>query len=121
MGKRGNLNLILAVIIIVVMFLYLRSYAPAGLNIDVTVAPGLLNLLPAFIVIIACIYVTARTYGIGRLGGTIGIGIGFCYLFYLSDVEGLLTVEMLSGLTIPQLQLWTMIISTVAGAVLSTQ
>lgn len=115
--RRRQADIIATLGVIIVMFYFVFTYF-ADVDIDATVGPALFRLLPGFIIIAISIYVTAQTGGMGRLGGMMGTGIGVCYFLNAADLEGLITVEMLSGLTVPQIQIWTMIISTVLGFVL---
>lgn len=117
MGRRTDTRLIATAGIIIAVFFFILRY-PGTVNIDPATAQTLFNLLPAFIIIAISIYVTAETRGGGRLGGCLGFGIGLCYLIHAADLEGLITVEMLSGLTVPQLQTWTMISATIFGFIL---
>jgi len=117
MGRKGNVNVIATAGIIISMFLFILRY-PTTVNIDPATAATLFTLLPAFIIISISIYVTAETRGGGRLGGCLGLGIGLCYLLNAVDGEGLITAGMLSGLTLIQLQTWTMIGATVFGFIL---
>lgn len=115
-GRRKS-DLIAAAGVIIIMFFFIFRYY-ADVNIDPTVGETLFALLPGFIVLAACVFVTAETRGVGKLGGMIGIGISLCYLLYAADGEGLITVEMLSGLTVPQVQVWTIIISSIFGFII---
>ena len=117
MGRRGRSDLVAAAGVVIVMFFFIFRYF-ADIDIDVTVGPTLFALLPGFIILAACVFVTAETGGVGRLGGCMGIGISLCYLLNAADGEGLITVEMLSGLTVPQLQIWVMIAATIFGLIL---
>ena len=117
MGRRNDVNVIATAGIIISMFFFILRY-PTVVNIDPTTAATLFTLLPAFIIIAISIYVTAETRGGGRLGGCLGLGIGLCYLLNAANLEGIITVGMLSGLTVPQLQTWTMIASTIFGFIL---
>ena len=117
MGRRSNVNVIAAAGVIISMFFFIFKY-PATVNIDPATAQTLFVLLPAFIIIAISIFITAETGGVGKLGGCLGLGVGLCYLLYAVDAEGLITAEMLSGLTLPQLQTWTMIAATVFGFIL---
>jgi len=117
MGRTGNVNVIATAGIIISIFFFILRY-PTVVNIDPATATTLFRLLPAFIIIATSIYVTAETRGGGRLGGCLGLGIGLCYLLHAVDAEGLITAEMLSGLTVIQLQTWTMIAATVFGFIL---
>ena len=47
----------------------------------------------------------------------IGVGLGLCYFINSADTLGLITVEMLSGLTIGELQIWIMGLSTILGGI----
>jgi len=117
MGRKDNVNVIATAGIIISIFFFILKY-PTVVNIDPSTATTLFNLLPAFIIIAISIYVTAETRGGGRLGGCLGLGIGLCYLLNAVDGEGLITAGMLSGLTLIQLQTWTMIGATVFGFIL---
>ena len=117
MGKRNYANVVAGTGIIISIFFFIYLYYPS-LNIDATVAQTLFTLLPGFIVTAICIYITAEARGGGRLGGCLGVGIGLCYLLFSLNAEGLVTAEMLSGLTIPQLQTWVMVISTITGVIM---
>lgn len=116
MGRRKSDLIAVGVILIIMFFFIFRYYA--NVDIDVTVGATLFNLLPGFIALAACIFVTAETGGVGRLGGCMGVGISLCYLIYAADGEGLITVEMLSGLTVPQLQVWTIVIASIMGFIM---
>jgi len=117
MGRGPNVNVIAATGIIISIFFFILKY-PTVINIDPTTAQTLFNLLPAFIIIAISVFVTAETRGGGRLGGCLGLGIGLSYLLNAADAEGIITAEMLSGLTVPQLQTWTMIAATIFGVIL---
>lgn len=117
MGRGPNVKVIATAGIIISMFFFILRY-PTIVNIDPATATTLFNLIPAFIIIAISIYVTAETRGGGKLGGCLGLGIGLCYLLNAVDGEGLITAEMLSGLTVIQLQTWTMILATIFGFIL---
>ena len=117
MGRKSHLDIIATTGVIIVMLFFIYRYH-AYVDIDPTVGGTLLRLLPGFIVIAVCVYVIAETSGVGKTGASIGLGIGLCYLVNAANVEGLITAEMLSGLTIPQVQIWIMIISTIMGAII---
>jgi len=117
MGRRSYLDIIASTGIITVILFFIYRYH-TYVNIDSTVGGVLFSLLPGFIVVAVCVYVTAESRGVSKLGGTLGMGVGLCYLLYSADVEGLITTRMLSGLTIPQLQIWIMIIATITGSII---
>ena len=115
--RRSRNNIIASTGIIIIVFFFILKYH-GMVNLDSTVANTLFSLLPGFIIIAICVYVTAEGRGVSMLGGSMGTGIGLCYLLYAVDAEGLITKEMLSGLTIPQIQIWTMIIATIVGTIM---
>jgi len=117
MGRKSNLDMIATGIIIITMLFFIYRYH-TYVDIDSTVVNTLFTLLPRFLIVVACIYVTVEGGDIGRLGGSLGVGIGLCFLLNTANSEGLITSEMLSGLTIPQLQIWTMIIATIMGSII---
>ena len=116
-GRHNYWYVIAGTGIMISLFFFIYNYYPT-FNIDATVGQSLFTLLPGFIITTVCIYVTAGASGVGRLGGCIGLGIGLSYLLDAVDGLGLITVEMLSGLTVPQVQLWTMILATLMGAIM---
>lgn len=120
MGRKSNLDIIAAGGVIILMFFFIYRYG-GGVNLNIDIGSKLFNLFPGLIIVIACMFITTRTRGVGTLGGTLGMGIGFCYLIERANNIGLVTVEMLSGLTIFQIQIWTMIIATIIGAIIYTQ
>jgi len=114
--KRNGPELIATIGILIGLAFYLIKYH-GTINIDVTVGNNLFSLLPSFIAVIACLFITATTTGVSRFGGSVGTGISLCFMFSNLDTLGLF-VGFLSDLTLAQVQIWTMIISVLFGAVL---
>lgn len=118
MGRRyRGVDVIASAGIIIALFWFVLQYA-ATIDVDPAVGQTLFRLLPGFIITIICIYITAQSPGMGRLGGMIGTGIGVCFLLTAMDGEGLITVDMFYGLTLIQLHIWVMGSSTLLGALL---
>jgi len=120
MGRKSNLNIIAAGGIMIIVFFFIYRYG-GGVDLNIYVGTTLFELLPSLIITIIYIFITASTEGVGKFGGTLGVGISLCFLFERADNLGLITSEMLSGLTIFQIQIWTMIIATIIGAIIYTQ
>lgn len=118
MGRRKRHTDIIATFGIIVGILFFIYKYYSIVNIDFSVATTLFALLPGFLIVASGIYVVAESNGVGRLGGMMCFGIGFCYLLYAANTQGIITPEMLTGLTIPQIQIWVMIISTLVGSMI---
>lgn len=117
MVRKSHLDIIATTGTITAILFFIYRYHNY-VNIDPTVGGTLFTLLPGFIVVAICVYVTAESGGVSKLGGSLGMGVGLCYLLNAANGEGLITARMLSGLTIPQLQIWIMIIATVMGSII---
>lgn len=117
MGRKSHLDIIATAGIVIAMLFFISQYHTV-VNIDPTVSGTLFTLLPGFVVVAVCVYAIAEGGNIGKLGGSVGMGIGLCYLINAANVEGLITTEMLSGLTIAQTQIWIMTISIVMGSII---
>jgi len=117
MGRKSNLNIIAAGGVTIIMFFFIYRYG-GGIGLSSATGSILFNLLPGFIIIIACVFTISEVKGVGKLGGSLGMGISLCYLIERLDFLGLITPEMLSGLTISQIQIWIIIIATIIGIIL---
>jgi len=90
---------------------------PGVIGLPADAAETMITLFPSIFVIIVSIYGFSDSQGLGRVASMIGLGFGLCYFIGAADTAGLVTVEMLSGLSVYQLQLWIMILSTIGGGV----
>ena len=54
-----------------------------------------------------------------RFGSMVCVGLSLSWMIYLAYGEGLVTVEMLSGLTIRQVQVWIVAFGAIFGAIIS--
>lgn len=90
---------------------------PGVLGLPAASAQAMYGLFPSIFVIIVSIYGFSDSRGLGRVGSMIGLGFGLCFFIGAANTAGLVTAEMLSGLSIYQLQLWIMILSTIGGGV----
>ena len=90
---------------------------PGLIGVTAADAGTMYTLFPSLFVIIVCIYAYFDTGRLGRFACMVGLGFGLCYFIDTANAEALITNEMLSGLTVGQLQIWSIILTTFAGAV----
>jgi len=118
MGRKVVANeIIYMVVIVLAVFWFLREN-PGILSWSPADAQVLVDLLPSLLVIGFSIYLLTLGQRPVQMGGCIVLGIGLSALLGAADVQGLITVEMLSGLTVSQLQIWTVAVATVFGFLL---
>jgi len=117
MGRKSNLDIIATIGILIGLFFFIYRYY-STVNIDSTVGGTLYSFLPGFTIIAVGIYAIAEGGDVGKLGGSVGTGIGLCYLVNEAYTNSLITTVMLAGLTISQTQIWIMIISTIMGMII---
>ena len=116
MGRRNGLNIIMMAVIIILGF-YVLFYYPDLIGLPVGASDIFIALFPGLFLTGISIYMLSHSHGAGSMAGMLGVGFGVVLLLSQADAEGLVTAEMLSGLTLDQLQIWVMVFSTVAGAV----
>ena len=115
MTRKRDTDLIAAIGVVIALAFFLYRWG-GDFNVDSTVADTLFSLLPSFVALIACLFITLSTDGVSILGGTMGVGISACFMFNELNTLGLL-VGFLNGYTVAQIQTWTMIITTIFGAI----
>lgn len=119
MGRRKKYEYApVAVMVLIIMIFWFISKYPHVINMDAGAGALLISLFPAIFVGLISIYTLAETGSYGRVPGMMGIGMSLCFLIGELDTHGLVTAQMLSGLTISQVQIWVMVISTLLGGVL---
>jgi len=104
-------------VLIIIIFVFISKY-PGVLNMDPGAGNMLVSLFPGIFVGLISIYILAETGGYGQVPGLMGIGMSLCFLVGELDTNGLVTTQMLSGLTIGQVQVWIMVISALLGGTL---
>ena len=90
---------------------------PGLIGMTVADAETMYTLFPSLYFIIVCIYAYFDTGRLGRFACMVGLGFGFCYFLDVANTEALITAEMLSGLTVGQLQIWSLILTNTGGAI----
>jgi hypothetical protein len=116
--RRSQLNSYAVLLMLFVIgFLVLRE--PAAIGLDAGAAGTVFTLLPAGALVVVSIMGVLQSRGAMRFGAMICVGIGLSWMLYLAWVEGLVTVDMLTGLTIREAQVWTILLSVAFGAVVS--
>ena len=100
-----------------VVFAYAMAYDPSLFDIPASNVTSFINLFPGLIVSCIGIFFLSQSEGQGKFAGFLSLGVGINILLGYMNTESLLTSEILLGLTVPQLQLWTMVLSVLFGAV----
>lgn len=90
---------------------------PGLVGMDAASAETMYTLFPSLYAILVCIYAYFDTSRLGRFACMVGLGFSFCLFLNTANGEGLITAELLSGLTVGQLQIWTVVVSTVVGGI----
>lgn len=100
----------------IVIFLAIVAY-PGAIGLDPSVGTTLTQLFPTLFLTAISIYMLTHAEAAGKFGGTMCLGLALCLFIGAMDTRGLVTVSMVSGLTLTELQVWIMAISTIIGAV----
>ena len=120
MGRKrnrfDNIPVVMTVLVIVV-FVFISKY-PATLNMSASAGNTLVSLFPGIFVGLMSIFILSESSGYGQVPGLMGIGMSLCFLVGELNTNGLVTSQMLSGLTVSQVQIWIMVFSTLMGGLL---
>ena len=109
---------LILLLFVVIVFFMLRTPEAFGMNL--AASETVLALMPVTLVTVLSIYGAVRVRGgAAKFGAMIGVGLCLSYLVYVASVEGVVSVEMLSGLTVRQFQVWVVALSAIFGAVVS--
>ena len=114
--KKNNTKIVLTGAIILFAYIFLVMY-PDVVGVPADSADTMITLFPGLLVVIVAIYGFRDSRGLGRVACMIGMGFGLCYFVDSADTLGLVSAEMLSGLTVGQLQIWIMALSTILGGI----
>ena len=112
----NELKVVTAALMVVVVFLAL-FYFGDQLGFATNIETEFVQVLPGLFIFIVGMLIVATVKGVFTLPGMMIVGVGVAYLFGTLDTMGYITAQMLTGLTIAQLQLWIIIISTLFGAI----
>ena len=116
MGNKNSLSLIAVGGFLIVIFFIIVRY-PNMVLMDAAAGATLFQLFPGLIVMIVALFTAKETNGAARAGSVVIVGVAFAYLLNSANGAGLITAEMLSGLTVAQLQIWSVILGTIFGAI----
>ena len=114
--KKHQMKYVLTGAIILFAYIFLVMY-PDAAGLPADSADTLITLFPGVFVVIVSIYALQESKGMGRIPCMIGIGLGLCYFINSADTLGLVSAELLSGLTVGELQIWIMGLSTIFGGI----
>jgi len=117
--KKFDFRLMGIALIAVVAFIVIEIY---NVELDMPTGMGqtLIALFPGIVVVLMGIYGHKHSRsGIGHGASLIGVGIGLAYFIGSADTQGLVTAEMLSGLTVAQLQTWVVALSVFGGGIIA--
>ena len=114
--KKHQTKIVLTGAIILFAYIFLVMY-PDVIGVPADSAETMFTLFPGLLVILISIYGFRESRGLGRVACMIGLGFGLCYFIDSADTLGLITAEMLSGLTVGEAQIWIMAISTILGGI----
>jgi len=107
-------TLILALVIVFLGIFYIGD--DVGLGESATT--DYIQFVPGLFVTIIGIGVTWGVRGTINLASMAITGIGFAILLGDMESAGYITSELLAGLTIDQLQIWTIVIASLAGGII---
>lgn len=109
---------IVAALVGVVVIVIALSYTKTDLGLDSNIDNDLVTLLPGLFVVIAGLALAAGASGVFCVPAMGFVGVGFAVFAGELDTLGILTSDMLSGLTVAQLQLWIIALGLIAGGIL---
>jgi len=89
------------------------------LGFDTSIDINFTQIMPPLSGIAIGLILVAYTRGVFGLPGLFMVGLCLVYLCNILDDMGMLTTQMLSGLTVPQFNVWVLLICTIAGSILS--
>lgn len=106
-----------AFLVMIVFFLAITAY-PDAMMINSSVGTTLTTILPTLLLVSMAIYMFTQVDRAGVFGGFLFIGMALSVFMGEANTMGLVTAEMLVGLTIQQAQTWIMAVSVFFGAAL---
>jgi len=115
--KWNTMKIATLILIIVVTFLTL-FYSGDILGLSPTIDSDYITLVPGLFIFIIGAGATWTVRGVYQFASMSCVGIGVAILIGDMHTLGLVTEELLAGLTLAQLQLWTIVISGIAGGII---
>ena len=114
--KRMDVQIVAIAVLFVVMVMFLMV-SKDTLRLPPTIDEDFIRLLPGIVVVVLGLYLTATTRNYFSIASMFAVGIALAFLVGEMDDLGMVTVDMLNGLTVDQLQLWIVVVSTILGGV----
>jgi len=121
--KIGRLHMdwkiVAAVGMFIAIFYFLISYS-TNLGFDTDIGTDFIVVFPGLFVSIVGFLVVARISGLYSLPGMAAVGIGIAFLMEALYDLGYITTQMMTGLTIGEIQMWVIIIACFCGAIIAS-
>lgn len=114
-GNKFDARYVWVFLSMIVFFLAIARY-PDAMHINSSVGMTLTTLFPGLLLTSMAIYMFSRSDRQGAFGGMMFIGMAMAVFIGMAGTNGLITVEMIAGLTIQQVQIWVMAFSVIIGA-----
>lgn len=118
MVKLKEFLTVLPVASLVVIFLALFYFAE-DLGFDTDIDTDFLRLLPGLAAFVVGMAIFAITKGVLAFPSLMVVGFGLAWLFGVMNDMGMITVQLKTGLTIEQIQLWTIVIFSLVGGLVN--
>ena len=110
-----RIPMIIAILFVIVLaFMYLPNY-----GFDPGAVKDYIAIIPSMLFIIVGLYISVKIGGMYSFPAITIIGFGMAIMMNTMYQGGYITVQMLSGLTISQIEYWCVIISGLAGAIVA--
>ena len=112
-------KIVAAVGMFIAIFYFLISYS-TNLGFDTDIGTDFIVVFPGLFVSIVGFLVVARISGLYSLPGMAAVGIGIAFLMEALYDLGYITTQMMTGLTIGEIQMWVIIIACFCGAIIAS-
>lgn len=115
MGRKKNSNLLYSMLLVVFMGIFFVLFVSPAINFNF--GQQYIFLIPSLIMLLVSIYGIKNTKpGPGKLGCFFILGLTFAFMVDQFNTLGMMTAEILHGLTVLQFQLGLVILTTCVGA-----
>jgi len=120
MGRSRNNIALIAMTILAIMIFWYISQNPQVINMSSGAGLTLVTLFPAMFVGFISLLGISESNGYYSIPSVMLLGMSLCYFIGEADSVGLVSVSMLGGLTVSQVQIWIMAMSVLLGGTLYT-
>jgi hypothetical protein len=119
--SRSRLDVRIPLIVGLFFFLILVfQFVPiTSFGFDSTALASFITILPGLSFVVVGLLLLVKVKGLFSIASFGVLGFGFAVLMGETYSIGLITVQMLSGLTIAELELWCVIISVLSGGIVT--